>query len=267
MLIANYTSSKEIINNFFRNTAYNDLFNLGDGAYWIYECMELIGAPLQYIPKVIGLNGDPAYDLQDYRIELPEDFHKLIAVAIDGVLAVPSQNLFHHMLDGSCCDYNLDQSARMDNFYDNFGNIFSPQALPLNTRIVANPPTFTINNNYLTFDIKEGKVCMAYYAFPLDDEGFPLVPDDVKYKRACSSYLQLKMDYILWRQGMLSDKVYMKSEEDWKWDVASASSHIKMPDVNQAESLRRQLTKMVVRNEDFRTAFSTINTRGFRGRY
>ena len=79
--------------------------------------------------------------------------------------------------------------------------------------------------------------------------------------------IQLKMDYILWRQDMLSDKVYMKTEEDWRWNVASASSHIKMPDVNQAESLRRQLTKMVVRTEDFASAFSNINMRGFRGRY
>lgn len=283
MLIAKYTSCKETINNFFRNTAYNDLFNLGDAAYWVYEAMELIGHPLQYIPKVIGhqhsdgcCDGDPCYDLsgksspitaiEHYRVELPADFHKLMAVAVDGVMAVPSQNTFHHMLDGECCGFNS-EALPMENFYDNFGNTFSPQALPLNTRIVANAPQFTLNSNYMTFNIKEGKVCMAYWAFPLDCEGFPLVPDDVKYKRAVASYIQLKMDYILWRQDMLTDKVYLKSEEDWKWSVASASSHLKMPDVNQMESLRRQLTKMIVRTEDFRTGFSTMNTRGHRGRY
>jgi len=266
MYIANYTSTKEIINNFFRNTAYNDQINMGDAAYWVYEAMELIGSPLQYIPKVIGHKGDATYELTSFRIELPADFHKLVAIAVDGVLAVPSQNMFHHLLDGACCGYDVAQFPS-DQFYDNFGNTFSPQALPLNTRIVASPPTFTINNNYITFDIKEGKVCMAYLAFPLDGEGFPLVPDDVKYKRAITSYLQMKMDYTLWRQGMLPDKVYGKSEEDWKWDVASASSHLKMPDVSQMESLRRQLSKMIVRNEDFRTAFSTMNVRGHRGRY
>jgi hypothetical protein len=267
MLISKYTSSKEAINNFFRNTAYNDLYNLGDAAYWVYECMELIGFPLQYIPKIIGYKGEESYQLENYRIELPTDFHKLIAISVDGVMAVPSQSSFHHMLDGGCCGFEDASYSDKDLFYDNFGNTFSPQALPLNTRIVASSPTFTINNNYITFDIKEGKVCMAYYAFPLDDEGFPLIPDDVKYKRAVASYLQMRIDYILWRQEMLSDKVYMKSEEDWRWNVASASSHLKMPELNQMESLRRQLTKMIVRNEDFRTAFSTINARGHRGRY
>lgn len=298
MLIAKYTSSREIINNFFRNTAYNDLFNIADGAFWIYEAMELIGHPLQYIPKVIGHKEDPTYDLSGdstitavpatithpptphthvtaysagtsighYRVELPDDFHKLIAVSVDGVLALPTQNMYHHLLDGSCCGYEAD-TLPMENFYDNFGNTFSPQALPLNRRVVSNPPQFSINNNYMTFDIKEGKVCMAYWAFPIDEEGFPLIPDDVKYKRAISSYLQLKIDYILWRQDTLTDKVYLKSEEDWRWNVASASSHLKMPDVNQMESLRRQLTKMIVRTEDFRTAFSNVNTRGHRGRY
>jgi hypothetical protein len=298
MQIAKYTSSKETINNFFRNTAYNDLFNYGDAAYWTYEAMELIGHPLQYIPKVIGHKEDPMYDLGStnvgtitppsqvhpatphthlttytastnlghYRVKLPADFHKLIAVAVDGVLALPTQNMFHHLLDGSCCGYDTD-AMPTENFYDNFGNTFSPQALPLNTRIVSNPPQFSLNNNYITFDIKEGKVCMAYWAFPLDEEGYPLVPDDVKYKRAIASYIQMRMDYILWRQEMLSDKVFLKSEEDWKWNVASASSHLKMPDITQMESLRRQLTKMIVRTEDFRTAFSSMNTRGHRGRY
>jgi hypothetical protein len=59
----------------------------------------------------------------------------------------------------------------------------------------------------------------------------------------------------------------MKSEEDWRWNVASAASHIKMPDVAQMESLRRQMTKMIVRTEDFRTGFSAVNSRGHRGRY
>mgnify|MGYP003670076297 CR=1 FL=1 len=58
MQIASLTSSKEIINNFFRNTAYSDLFNLGDGAFWIYEALELIGHPLQYIPKIVGHKGE-----------------------------------------------------------------------------------------------------------------------------------------------------------------------------------------------------------------
>lgn len=297
MQIYKYASSKEIVNNFFRNTAYNDQFNLGDAAYWIYEALELIGSPMQYIPKVIGHTGDASYNLGGtiqagppapithpptphthvtpytastvighYKVQLPADFHKLIAISVDGVLAVPTQNMFHHLLDGGCCGYDVAQLPS-DTFYDNFGNTFSPQALPLNTRVVASPPTFSINNNYITFDVKEGKVCMAYLAFPLDDEGLPLIPDDVKYKRAVSSYLQMKMDQVAWRQGMVPDKVYFKSEEDWKWDVASVSSHLKMPDVSQMESLRRQLTKMVVRTEDFRTGFSTMNTRGHRGRY
>lgn len=266
MLIAKYTSSKEVINNFFRNSAYNDLFNKADAAYWVYECMELIGFPLQYIPKVIGVGGEESYDLESYRVELPTDFHKLIAVSIDGILAVPSQNMFHHLMDGSCCGFTRD-TVITENFYDNFGNVFSPQVLPLNNSSVTDAPQFTLNNNFITFNIKEGKVCMAYYAFPLDDEGFPLVPDDVKYKRATSSYIQMKMDYILWRQEIISDKVFANSEENWRWDVASVSSHLKMPDLNQAESLRRQLTKMIVRNEDFRTAFSTINSNGHRGRY
>ena len=266
MQIASLTSSKEVINNFFRNTAYSDLFNLGDGAFWIYEALELIGHPLQYIPKIVGHKGEEEFTLENYRVKLPADFHKMGMVSLDGVMCTPAQGSFHFMGDGECCGQDVD-SLPADRFYDNFGNIFSPQALPLNNRIVSSPPSYSLNSSYITFNVKEGKVCMAYYAFPLDEEGLPLIPDDVKYKRAVSSYLQLKLDYLLWRQGVLDDKIYMKSEEDWKWNVASASSHLKMPDLNQMESLRRQITKMVVRTEDFQTGFNNITKRGHRGRY
>lgn len=266
MQIAKYVSSKETINNFFRNTGVSDRINYGDAAYWIYECMELIGTPLQYIPKVIGHNGDKSYDLESYRLELPADFHKLIAVSIDGILALPSQNLFHQMLDGSCCGYDTD-NLPSSNFYDNFGNVFSPQALPFNTRQLSTPPTFTLNSNYITFDVKDGKVCMAYMAFPLDEEGFPLIPDNVKYKRAVAQYIQWKYDYIQWRQKLLPNEVYMESKQEYEWAIASARAEMLMPDLTQMESLRRSLTKMVVRTEDFQTAFSTMNSKGFRGRY
>lgn len=266
MHIAKYTSTKEIINNYFRNTAYNEHVNLGDMAYWVYEAMELIGNPLQYIPKVLGHNADSSYELSDYRVELPCDFHRLIAIAVDGVMAVPATSTFHHLVGKDCCGEMTD-SYPPELFYDNFGNAYSPQALPLNIHLATNPPSFTLNDNYITFNIKHGKVCLSYYAFPLDDEGYPLIPDDLKYKRAVSSYLQYKMDYIMWRQDLLDDKVYVKSEQDWMWNVASAASHLKMPDVNQMEGMRRQFTKMIVRNQDFRTAFANISLPGYRGRY
>jgi hypothetical protein len=228
--------------------------------------MELIGTPLQYIPKVIGHNQTPTYDLTSYRAELPVDFHKLIAISLDGVLCIPATGLFHQLMDGSCCGYNTD-SLPSNNFYDNFGNVFSPQALPLNTRVVTNPPAFTLNSNYITFDVKEGKLCMAYLAFPLDEEGFPLIPDDVRYKRAIAQYLQWKYDYILWRQGMLKNEVYLESKQEYEWAIASCRSHMIMPDLSQMEELRRQMTKMIVRTEEFQTAFSSLNSKGYRGRY
>lgn len=266
MLIAKYTSTKEIVNNFFRNTAYNEYVNLGDMAFWVYECMGLIDSPMQYIPKIKGHIEDDSYNLSDYRIKLPLDFHKLMGVSLDGNMCVPGVGIFHHLMDGECCD-TLSDSYPAEQFYDNFGNIFSPQALPLNTRANQYAPTFTMNDSYMTFNLKTGKVCMAYWAFPLDEEGFPLIPDDVKYKRSVSYYIQYKIDYILWRQDLISDKVFIKSEQEWLWAIASTTAHLKMPDVNQMESMRRQFTKMIIRTEEFRDGFSTLNVRGYRGRY
>lgn len=266
MFIDKYTSTKEIVNNLFRDTDRTETINYADAAYWIYECMELINYPMTYIPKVMGHKGEESYDLENYKAELPDDFHRLIAVALDGIICIPSQNNFHHLMDGSCCDWSND-SFPSEYFYDNFGNTFSPQALPLNRKVADRPPTFTISDHFITFDRREGKVCLVYWAFPLDKEGFPLIPDDVKYKRACSNYLGWKYDRIAWRKGLIPRDVFLESQDEKDWAIASCQSNLKMPDVNQMESIRRQVTKMIVRTDDFKSAFNFMNNRGIRGRY
>lgn len=266
MLVTQYTSSKEIINNFFRNTNISERVNYGDMAFWIFECMGLINHPLQYIPRLVGHLGEEEYALQDYKIKLPVDFHKLSLVAINNTLAIPATDGFHYLMDGNCCDIAT-ATASSYNFTDNFGNTFSPNALPINTNIIDKPYTFHINDNYITFNVNEGNVCMAYLAFPLDEEGFPMIPDDVKYKRACSSYLQYKTDYILWRNDLLNNNVYLESKQEWEWAVASAAAELKMPDQNQMETFKNSMLKMVVRTDEFQSAFRGINYKGFKNRY
>jgi hypothetical protein len=266
MYIDKYTSTKEIINNLYRDIGKTDSLNIGDIAYWIYECMELINHPMVYIPKAMGVNGDEDYDFESYRISLPADFHKLIAVSVDGVMAIPSQNSLHHFMDGECCDWQTGNYPE-ERFYDNFGNVFSPTALPINNTKVSSGVTFTISNHHITFNQKEGQACLAYYAFPIDKEGFPLIPDDVKYKRACTKYIQWKHDYILWRQDLLNNNVFLKSEEEKDWAIGACQNHLKMPDVNKMESIRRTMTKMIIRTEDFKNAFSTMNTQGYLNRF
>ena len=81
--------------------------------------------------------------------------------------------------------------------------------------------TFYINNSYIitnindSFPSKEENICIVYLGIPTDDEGLPLIPDDVYYQKALTSYVISMLDYQEWRKGKTPDKVYQKSEQDW----------------------------------------------------
>lgn len=48
---------------------------------WIFEAVEKIGAPMQYIERESGIDGCPIFKIEDYQIPIPEELHRLTAVA------------------------------------------------------------------------------------------------------------------------------------------------------------------------------------------
>ncbi len=259
MTIDKYTSIKPIVSRVYGDTGYQFEIPHEDLILWTVEAMELIGYPLTYIPKVYGYKQDSDYEFTSYRVPLPCDFHKLQAIVVDGYPAYYRSNTMHHLLDGKCCGYEGLDSSIEDLFFNNFdaNKPFSPQAPPVSGVQTSNSgiTTFDINDSYITFNIPKGNACIAYWAFPVDEEGFPMIPDDAKYKRAIQDYLIHKVDYRLWRQDLISDKVYKQSEANWLWSIASVGGHLKMPSLDQMELLKNSLTRLIPRFHSYQNFF------------
>lgn len=248
MIVSKYCSTKEIYEKVMSRTGQQYELNEDDSRLNIAEIVDLLGCPIQYVQKVIGFKQDDKYDFKNYTVPLPCDFYKLVpgGLAVDGNPVRWRANAFHYIKDGDCCDLENLNNQNIDIFIDNWGNEFSPQANSvIDLPIVYQDVTFDINDNEITFNIKKGKVCMAYYSYPLDNEGFLLIPDTAKYKRAVTNYLIWMNDYILWRTGSLPDKVYRESKEEAGWAIAAAASELKRPDVEQLESMKNVVTRLL----------------------
>lgn len=48
---------------------------------WIFEAVEKIGAPVQYMQKESGVDGEPILKIEDYQVPIPDDLEKLDVVA------------------------------------------------------------------------------------------------------------------------------------------------------------------------------------------
>lgn len=263
MTIDKYTSIRSILERVYADTGYQFEIPHDDLILWTVECMDLIGYPLTYIPKIVGINNNTDYDFSNYRVPLPCDFHKLQAIAVNGVPAEYRTNSFHNLLDGKCCGFNNVSPSIYDQFTTVAGS-FSPQEGVLSPSTYTQIVTFDINDNYITFNIQTGKACIAYWAFPVDDDGFPIIPDDTKYKRAVQNYLIYKVDYRLWRQGFIEDKVYKESQLNWEWSIKSATNHLKMPSVDQMETLKNSLITLIPKFNSYRNFFHDLSIKSSR---
>lgn len=286
-----YISLKAIMEELYADNGYQYELPWVDCMMWTEEALNLIGHPRQYIKKVTGHLEHPDLDIKNYRAKLPCDFYQLEQIAVNGMAAEYSGNTFHHLLSGDCCGVTNDPSSAIHyntaqtvtrNFgtqvmtYNEEAGTYSYQERDLenlerlnlsidgtqefrledsgeeNRRI-----TFDLNNDHITLSVKEGKVCMAYLAIPLDKDGLPLIPDDVSYKLAIKKYLAMKIDYIEWRRGTLNPQVYQHSEREWAWYVGQAGNKAKMPSIDQLEGIKNQTMRLLPNINAHETFFRT----------
>ena len=258
MQVPKYTSSQEIINKVYRDTGSQYVLNQEDLIEWIFEALNMLGTNMTLVPRHTGPLENSDYNFENYRVPLPCDFAKLVQVSMNGYPAIPSTNSFHHLLDGGCCTET--NPAVLNTFVDNFGNTFNNQIIgPVVGYGNINPQaTFDINEDYITFNSKTGTCCLAYYAYPIDKNGFPLIPDETKVKEAITRSLIMRLDYIGWRTGQITKEVYMDSKQEYEWYIASARGHLKTPDLAQMESIKNQMIRLRPNNDQYSTFFRNL---------
>ena len=236
-----YISFKEIIEQVYALNGYTYEVPSADMVSWMADCLELIAHPSQYITKITGHKEYAPFDVKAYRAELPCGFHKLRQIAVDGFPASPSNHSFHYLMDGECCGLDELTNVLGDAFSDNFNNQFNTA---LGTKYKSEAVTYSLSNDFVTLSVKTGKICMSYLSIALDDDGFPLIPDEISYKEAIKWYLTHRLDYIGWRKGEIQDKVFQKTEQEYLWYIGQASSKAKMPDPDQMSNLKNQLLRL-----------------------
>lgn len=243
-MIYKYISIYEILEKLFRDTDYAEDVNWEDCIVWCAEALDKIGAHQQYIRKVTGDLENPCLNVTDFKAKLPCDFHRLEQIAVNGYAARYAGNTFHHILDGCMCTTQQNDTVDESLFTDAWGNTFSNLSGG-NVAGLRQPYTFDINDNYITLNVEEATVCIAYQAMPLDENGFPMIPDNEIYKEAIVAYLTFKLDRKLWRVGKITDKVFQHSEREWLWYVGAALAEGRRPNLDKMEQIKKQFVKLL----------------------
>lgn len=273
-----YTNVQTILDELYRDNGYTIEVPWQDVVEWIFDSMELIRAKTQYIDRKICLTID------NYRAVLPCDFHRIIQAAGSFGGCYPfamleSTNTFHP--SGGDCNLSTDmkylngeinpttsayQTPIGEDIYGNpvfeLGSIGSTFAINSDMAVVGNPSydqtTYKINENYIFTNYESGFVYLSYQAIPVDKEGFPLIPEDTKYKEAVKAYLRMKIDYMLHRRGMLTRDIYQEAVQFWSFRCGQAQNEAKMPSIDQLQGIQNQ-QKLVMNRFHHSNFFRNLN--------
>lgn len=259
MINGNFISVKELIGEIYRDNFYKYQLPWQDALEWSIDAIQLIGAPMVLIPKQIGIK------ISNYRGELPCDLENIeqAAGSFDGCTPFPMRsntNTFHTVFN--CNDKQIlptliaqanisssttppigqDISGNPVYKFQN-GNMSMPETITQTSQNVAiyNDPTYNVNDNFIFVNFKDGFVFLAYDALPIDEDGFPLIPDNRRYKEAVKAFIRYKIDYILWRTSEIDRATFDYSEREWLWYVGSAGNIARMPNYDGMFTLMNQL--------------------------
>ena len=114
----------------------------------------------------------------------------------------------------------------------------------------------------LTTTLEEGVIMLSYLAWAIDEEGYALIPDNEYLKEAI-------LHFVLYRYWM--SKMMMKEEGAnqqvqfhltmWNSLSKKAAGELNLPDVNELENIKNQVTRLVPRTNMFQKLFLTLGNR------
>lgn len=214
MLTGKYKSLEFVVEKVFRDTGLVDEVDIYDVVEWAGECIELIGVPDSYSNQIFKIN------IEEGRGKLPCNIIYLRqARAVQGGLYIPMRyesSNFHRYVENVNVDYRNVCDA-----------------------------TYQLNDDCIFTSFENGEVELACDVFLIDEKGFPLIPDNIKYVKAVEYYIREKIDYKLWRAGKLQQAVYEKTVQDQLWYLGAAQSAGVIPNADRLESIKNNWIRLI----------------------
>lgn len=225
--MAGYTNIKLIMDRLTRHPLLQDI-PFETVVDYAVDFIRIVGTPPSFIEKTQEI------DIEEYRGKLPCDFYQVIQVRL-----------------ASSCDHsNYDPNKKLVFRHTTDSFHMSPN------KHKVTDLTYKIQGTCIfTAPLRNGTIEMAYMAMPIDDEGYPLIPDNSAYSRALEAYIKREWFTMQFDQGKINQAVMAKADQDYAWAVGQAQTDLIRPTIDQMESISNMWNTLVERDQDHRKGF------------
>ena len=294
-------SSKAIIRKIFRDLRPGYDTWIDDAIEWIGEALEHIGSTGQLIQKQCVLS------VENHKVLLPTDLYFINQVAINNKVTQETSKELDTLIAKvdelkasikSAQDEGLEFSDTasvlheinsrivvLENIYfsttDNnmqplqYGASTFHRSMHCDECVNENTnyeETYIVDNGYIKTSFVTGKICLSYNAFPVDDDCFPLVPDEISFREAMFWYVFKKL--LLQSDLMINDRRFKSNgidynfaDQKWRYYCSQARNAANYPDIDKYESFMNQWVRLIPDISRHDLMFENLNTREdiFRG--
>jgi hypothetical protein len=268
---------------------------ISDMVEWVGEALDTIGAIRQFNIKVTGKEGEPLLVVKDFQTQLPNNIIKPLFIQYSNRVNGPfvpikwntnpisfrgkettttttvntagNVDITYFTMDLMGISYEdaFALLAEDSSFKARVNSIITSENILLSRVVDSNyfstSIKYTINSNYIKLNVKEGYIRLVYSCYPIDEDGYLLVPDDSSYRDAIYWYIVSKLYYPDWVNGTIRDKVYEHAESKWRFFAKQAYAVALMPDLGQLESMKDQWNKLFPELYEFDGNFSQLSER------
>ena len=245
-MVYKLVSAKSIIGRIYRDYKPTIPGWEADAIEWIGDAMEGIGQSAGLIKKSTANEGcDGAITIENYRAKLPCDLVNLQAVEYAGRDLPKGSDL---------TGYGLTTSSRTTDIYTNNNatvitdleeGLSESTATVIDNAIGPEQVTtdyYLINPDYIQTSFQEGHIKLHYEAYPIDDEGYPMLPDH-RYHKEAAEWLIVRN---LIRRGYNNPSIdFDKAHNFWCEYKRLAQNRSAYPSIGGMESFKNMWVRLI----------------------
>lgn len=230
MSVVKWTSLKVIENRLLRDETFIGI-NFEAIIDYFLDFISIVGTPELFDDKITT-----ELDIVDYRAPLPADFVEEIFVHMDNKPAKESTDI-------SAIHRKALMDIAKDEFYDREQSI-----------------TYKIGGGYIYTSYETGKLILQYKSIKVDEDGYPMVPDDAVFMLALQSYIELQFLKILYRAGKIAGTIYDEAKQQYAWNVGRYETHAKRLTPAKMESISAMFKNIHHRRNEFGQRYKNLSS-------
>lgn len=224
---------------------------------WCGDALDHIGATMQLELDYCII------PVQNYRGKLPQGLYTLEWVGFSGNtndsiwVSIPTTDGIEGV------EYGLDDAIKQIDtskiqpaYYRGSSVVMDIISDRLLTSSHSDSVGFTVTPGYLKFDVAEGYAFVIYKKFPLDNGGFPLIPDDASFVDACMWY---SITMMILAGFDFKNINYATAVARWENYCTQARNSGLMPDTPMMESFKNAFTKLIPNFNSYETGFTDLH--------